>query len=84
LRLVTDPTFDPPRSYDTGPATFTKLAGPAIAPGPAPCTTTVGHFSRGAEDVLQALPRQMLRSASQAHPLAFLPFSLEENPSHPS
>lgn len=30
LRLATDPTFDPPREYRTGPVTLTKLAGPAV------------------------------------------------------
>lgn len=33
LRLITDPTFDPPGSYDTGRGfELTKLSGPAIGP----------------------------------------------------
>jgi L-ascorbate metabolism protein UlaG (beta-lactamase superfamily) len=33
LRLITDPTFDPPGSYDTGRGfALTKLRGPAIGP----------------------------------------------------
>src|ERR687888_1866044 len=33
LRLITDPTFDPPGSYDTGRGfELTKLRGPAIGP----------------------------------------------------
>lgn len=33
LRLLTDPTFDPPgRDYTTGPVTLRKTAGPAVAP----------------------------------------------------
>src|SRR5919197_3130132 len=33
LRLITDPTFDPPGSYDTGRGfSLTKLRGPAIGP----------------------------------------------------
>jgi len=30
LRLLTDPTFDPPGNYETGAFTLSKLAGPAI------------------------------------------------------
>lgn len=30
LRLLTDPTFDPPGDYERGPAVLRKLAGPAI------------------------------------------------------
>lgn len=30
LRLLTDPTFDPPGDYDRGPTILRKLAGPAI------------------------------------------------------
>lgn len=32
VRLVTDPTFDPPGSYDVGGRTLTKLSGPALSP----------------------------------------------------
>src|SRR5919197_4374149 len=33
LRLITDPTFDPPGTYDTGRGfALTKLRGPAIGP----------------------------------------------------
>jgi L-ascorbate metabolism protein UlaG (beta-lactamase superfamily) len=31
LRLLTDPTFDPPGNYETGAFTHSKLAGPAIS-----------------------------------------------------
>ena len=31
LRLLTDPTFDPPGDYGSGEAVLTKLAGPALA-----------------------------------------------------
>ena len=31
LRLLTDPTFDPPGSYQTGPVTLHKKAGPALS-----------------------------------------------------
>ena len=30
LRFLTDPTFDPPGSYTTGPVTLTKITGPAL------------------------------------------------------
>jgi L-ascorbate metabolism protein UlaG (beta-lactamase superfamily) len=30
LRLLVDPTFDPPRSYSYGPVTLVKTAGPAV------------------------------------------------------
>jgi L-ascorbate metabolism protein UlaG (beta-lactamase superfamily) len=34
MRLITDPTFDPPGSeFTTGPVTLRKTAGPALAPG---------------------------------------------------
>ena len=34
VRLITDPTFDPPGGYDTGRGfSLTKLQGPAIGPG---------------------------------------------------
>jgi L-ascorbate metabolism protein UlaG (beta-lactamase superfamily) len=33
LRLLTDPTFDPPGGeYTTGPVTLRKLAAPALSP----------------------------------------------------
>ncbi|MEK8104391.1 hypothetical protein NKG94_03045 [Micromonospora sp. M12] len=32
LRVVLDPTFDDPRTYQNGPVTATKLAGPTAAP----------------------------------------------------
>jgi L-ascorbate metabolism protein UlaG (beta-lactamase superfamily) len=32
LRVISDPTFDQPRSYGSGPTTLTKLVGPAISP----------------------------------------------------
>ena len=31
LRLLTDPTFDPPGSYQSGPITLQKNAGPALS-----------------------------------------------------
>ncbi len=31
LRLLTDPTFDPPGDFPLGPVTLTKLEGPAVA-----------------------------------------------------
>jgi L-ascorbate metabolism protein UlaG (beta-lactamase superfamily) len=31
LRLLTDPTFDPPGNYETGAFTLSKLTGPAIS-----------------------------------------------------
>ncbi len=31
LRLLTDPTFDPPGTYSAGPVTLTKEAGPALS-----------------------------------------------------
>jgi L-ascorbate metabolism protein UlaG (beta-lactamase superfamily) len=31
LRLLTDPTFDPPGSYRSGPVTLQKIAGPALS-----------------------------------------------------
>jgi L-ascorbate metabolism protein UlaG (beta-lactamase superfamily) len=31
LRLLTDPTFDPPGSYQSGPLTLQKKAGPALS-----------------------------------------------------
>jgi L-ascorbate metabolism protein UlaG (beta-lactamase superfamily) len=32
LRLLTDPTFDPPGDYPTGSFTHSKIAGPAMDP----------------------------------------------------
>ncbi|MFF3442645.1 MBL fold metallo-hydrolase [Streptosporangium sp. NPDC002721] len=32
LRILTDPTFDPPGDYPAGPLTLTKTAGPALSP----------------------------------------------------
>ena len=32
VRLLTDPTFDPPGTYTAGPVTLTKQAGPAMTP----------------------------------------------------
>lgn len=32
LRLLTDPTFDPPQSYDSAGATIIKQAGPPVTP----------------------------------------------------
>jgi len=32
LRLLTDPTFDPPGAFPSGPVTLTKLVGPAMTP----------------------------------------------------
>jgi L-ascorbate metabolism protein UlaG (beta-lactamase superfamily) len=32
VRLLTDPTFDPPGSYEAGGITLTKTTGPALAP----------------------------------------------------
>jgi L-ascorbate metabolism protein UlaG (beta-lactamase superfamily) len=32
LRILTDPTFDPPGNYPNGPVTLQKLAGPALDP----------------------------------------------------
>lgn len=32
LRLLTDPTFDPPGCYASGTVTLTKLTGPAVSP----------------------------------------------------
>jgi L-ascorbate metabolism protein UlaG (beta-lactamase superfamily) len=32
VRLLTDPTFDPPGTYAAGPVTLTKKSGPAIPP----------------------------------------------------
>jgi L-ascorbate metabolism protein UlaG (beta-lactamase superfamily) len=32
LRLLTDPAFDPPQSYDSAGATIIELAGPPVTP----------------------------------------------------
>jgi len=31
LRLLTDPTFDPPRFYQKGPVRYEKISGPALS-----------------------------------------------------
>src|SRR5262249_13307136 len=31
LRLLTDPTFDPPRFYQKGPVRYQKISGPALS-----------------------------------------------------
>ncbi len=41
LRVLTDPTFDPPGSY-TGAVTLTKLTGPALKPQQAICQGRTG------------------------------------------
>lgn len=38
IRLLTDPTFDPPRDYQTGPFIHSKTVGPAFP------MDTIGEF----------------------------------------
>jgi L-ascorbate metabolism protein UlaG (beta-lactamase superfamily) len=64
FRLLTDPTFDAPGSYDLGAVTLTKHAGPALTP------EAVGHvdavlLSHDHADNLDRGGRSFLASAGQ-------------------
>jgi len=65
LRFLTDPAFDPPGAYTTGPVTLTKTAGPAVEPSALGSIAAVllshdHHF-----DNLDHTGRQLLPSATR-------------------
>ncbi len=62
FRLLTDPTFDGPGSYDLGPVTLTKRTAPALAPD-AIGTVDAVLLSHAHPDHLDAAGRRFLASA---------------------
>jgi L-ascorbate metabolism protein UlaG (beta-lactamase superfamily) len=76
LRLITDPTFDPPGSYDTGRGfELTKLRGPAIGPDEltavdAALVSHEHHFDnldREGRAYLARVPRILTTQSGAAH-----------------
>ncbi|MER6170304.1 MBL fold metallo-hydrolase [Streptosporangium sp. NPDC001681] len=63
LRILTDPTFDPPGDHPVGPLTLTKTIGPALSPADVGRVDLVLLSHDQHPDNLDRLGRQMMSAA---------------------